>query len=235
MNLLFMANNGLPKNGLVALYDMGKQIALGNTGQTLVDFSGRGNNAQLGSTAGADTNDPAYSGQGLVFGTDDYCKSSSPVFDDMSAFTVIAVIDTTNGTDERHFWDKQITIGINSIDNRLYIYSQCTSSFFMSKGTTAANVGKHIVSVGFKSKSDFLGFGWVDSIKQTFSIIAGTPTGQKVSDVANDLIIGNAPALNNQIGNIYIYAVYNRALTDAEYMQAYSYLKRLMQSRGITI
>ena len=52
MNLLFMANNGLPRNGLVALYDMGKQIALGNTGQTLVDFSGRGNNAQLGSTAG---------------------------------------------------------------------------------------------------------------------------------------------------------------------------------------
>ena len=93
MNLLFMANNGLPRNGLVALYDMGKQIALGNTGQTLVDFSGRGNNAQLGSTAGADTNDPKYNGVALVGdGVDDYA-----VVPLASAAYRISVVDSGSG------------------------------------------------------------------------------------------------------------------------------------------
>jgi len=41
------------------------------TGQTLTDYSAHGNNGTLGTTAGADTNDPAWGPAGLTFGGDD--------------------------------------------------------------------------------------------------------------------------------------------------------------------
>lgn len=65
--------------------------------QSLTDYTGHANNAQLGSTAGADTNDPAYSGQGLTFGTDDYGKVTSSAFDDMAQFTCITVCKALSG------------------------------------------------------------------------------------------------------------------------------------------
>lgn len=74
-DLLLMASSPLRSllstSGTVALYDPGRQIATGTTGQVLTDYSGRGNHARLGSTSGDDSNDPAWSDNALVFGGDD--------------------------------------------------------------------------------------------------------------------------------------------------------------------
>lgn len=59
--------------GLVALYLPYLQVAQSLTGQTLLDYSGNANHATLGSTTGADTNDPTWGTSALAFGGDDYC------------------------------------------------------------------------------------------------------------------------------------------------------------------
>ena len=53
--------------GLQALYLMAE-----GSGQTVADLSGSGRNGTLGSSAGADTNDPLWVASGLSFSTDDY-------------------------------------------------------------------------------------------------------------------------------------------------------------------
>lgn len=61
--------------------------------QSLTDYTGRGNNAQLGSTAGADTNDPKFDGVALVGdGVDDYA-----VVPLASAAYRISVVDSGSG------------------------------------------------------------------------------------------------------------------------------------------
>lgn len=61
--------------------------------QSLTDYTGRGNNAQLGSAAGADTNDPKYNGVALVGdGVDDYA-----VVPLASAAYRISIVDSGSG------------------------------------------------------------------------------------------------------------------------------------------
>jgi hypothetical protein len=62
------------QSGLLALYQMGE-----GSGQSLPDSSGAGRDGTLGSTAGADTNDPLWTAAGLSYSTDDYadCGASS--------------------------------------------------------------------------------------------------------------------------------------------------------------
>jgi hypothetical protein len=57
--------------GAIAYWDCTQVV-----GQVLPDLSGNGNHGQLGSTAGADTNDPTAGATGLVLTSDDYIKSA---------------------------------------------------------------------------------------------------------------------------------------------------------------
>ena len=213
--------------------------------QSLTDYTGRGNNAQLGSTAGADTNDPAYSGQGLTFGIDDYCKSSASVFDDMQAFTCITVCkaNSAGGNSAGRLFEKFDNAGVKGI--RCYISSN-TLKLARYDGSTNYKVwaNQQTMSYGsnaifalsaIQSGDDNAVKSWVTVTKQTPTVtVAGTPT--VVTDASYDLYIGNRSNADcNFDGTIYCQLWYNRILSDTEYMQAHSYLKRLMNSRGITI
>lgn len=102
-DLLLMAKSPLASilstSGLVACYLPYLQIAQGATGQSLIDYSPAGNHAQLGSTTGADTNDPTWGSNALVFDGDDYCVLPSTLFDsfpDGTEATLIAVFKTSD-------------------------------------------------------------------------------------------------------------------------------------------
>lgn len=80
-------------------YIWGAQLEVGSTPseyfpttdkQTLIDCSGNGNHGTLGSTAGVDTNDPAWNAQGLVFGGDDKINISQVIqkLQGLSCFTL---------------------------------------------------------------------------------------------------------------------------------------------------
>ena len=79
-----------PQINLGALYPYSPPAGLP---QSLTDYTGHANNAQLGSTAGADTNDPKYNGVALVGdGVDDYA-----VVPLASAAYRISVVDSGSG------------------------------------------------------------------------------------------------------------------------------------------
>ena len=84
-DLLLMASSPLRYlqsiPGTVALYDPGRQIATGTTGQVLTDFSGRGNHGQLGSTAGVDANDGTWTTAGFLCEVSQFALS--PTLTDM--------------------------------------------------------------------------------------------------------------------------------------------------------
>lgn len=241
MNLLFMQNGlppyGIPNNGLIALYDPGRQILTGTTGQTLVDYTGKGNNAQLGSAVGADTNDPAWNG-GVVFGTDDYCKSSSPVFDDMQAFTCITVLNIQTGA--TRIFDKTfnfLTL-LPAASYELSFQQHFASGCYNWMGTIALTVGSnYIVSASYNRGNPTIAPAfYFNGIKDTVIAAVSTGAGNVPLDASNDLYIGNRQAADRGIVSpLYLQLWYNRVLSDAEYMQAYNGLRRLMNSRGVVI
>ena len=83
----------IKKNPLAGaiIYD---PVRSGLSGQTLlnVGIGGSLHNAQLGSAATADTNDPTWGAAGMVFGNDDFLKVTSAWFDNMPQFTCITAL-----------------------------------------------------------------------------------------------------------------------------------------------
>ena len=243
MNLLFMQNGlapyGVPRNGLIALYDPGRQMLTGATGQTLIDFSGKGNSAQLGSTAGADTNDPSYSGAGLVFGTDDYAKSSSNVFDDMQAFTCITACKplSAGGGSAGRIWDKASSnyAFFSSSNIAFILYRQTAVTQYTSVKTLS--YGNNIIlgitfNLGYPDNASKI---YVNS-KVGSATKSGAGSGSYLNIASSGMYIGNRTGADRNFGGtIYLQLWYNRILSDAEYMQAYNSLKRLMFSRGVVI
>jgi hypothetical protein len=73
--------------GAVAYWDCTQVV-----GQVLPDLSGNGNHATLGSTAGADTNDPTATGQGLVFGGDDFANCDAVAADGSVVGLTVSVV-----------------------------------------------------------------------------------------------------------------------------------------------
>lgn len=203
--------------------------------QSLTDFSGRGNSAQLGSAAGADTNDPAYSGQGLVFGTDDYCISSSPAFDDMSAFTCITVCKQNTGVATNcRIFDKNRTGLYLRQDTRTLVGYRYRTSIDLAVSAETIDTSKSIICA-FSIDNNFNYRMRVNDQKLTLTN-SPTSTGIMQPDAASDLFIGNKATADASFdGTIYLQAWYNRILSDTEYMQAYNYLRRLMSSRGVSI
>jgi|GEM_PF-2063033 len=67
------------------------------SGQTVADRSGLGRDGVLGSTAGADTNDPVWTAAGLQFSTDDWVDYGTPAELRSDAWTVCVAAKITPG------------------------------------------------------------------------------------------------------------------------------------------
>jgi hypothetical protein len=89
MSILLLRQGGIPivQPGLVVFYRFDEA-----SGQTLTDRSGNGYHGTLGSTAGADTNDPSWVAGGLGFTTDDYVTTVSDAATRPNAWTVCTAV-----------------------------------------------------------------------------------------------------------------------------------------------
>lgn len=99
MNLMFMSNNKIP-SGATAIYLLSE-----GAGQVATDRSGHGNHGRLGSTSGADTNDPVWTGGGVVFAGDDYIYLP-PFIDvtkDFSIYVCAVVAPSAPAANETYF------------------------------------------------------------------------------------------------------------------------------------
>lgn len=90
MSILLLRKKGEPKivqAGLQVYYPFDE-----GSGQILTDRSGVSNDGTLGSTSGADTNDPTWVAEGLSFTTDDYVTSANDLSARPDAWTVCAAV-----------------------------------------------------------------------------------------------------------------------------------------------
>jgi len=89
----------IAKTGLLADYFPGRQYALGQTGQQLIDFSGKGNHGVHGSGTGVDAGDPLQENNCLFYDSDDYTTLPLNVFSSLEGTfeVVFKTIDNYGG------------------------------------------------------------------------------------------------------------------------------------------
>lgn len=207
--------------------------------QSILDRSGKGNNAQNGSAATADTNDPIFSGTGVVFGTDDFLKCAQAVFDDLQRFTVITVFraNSLGGSNSGKLFDKTQRNVSYSAGNKLFFTQVRSGSDIWRCDDVIPLLTNVIAGVSYNATTPEAAPAFFINQNKSANITRpGTGTGGLLSDAAVDLHIGNSSAANRFFdGTIYLQIWYKRILSDQEYLRAYSYLLGLMAQRGVTI
>lgn len=196
-------------------------------------------NAQLGSAAGADTNDPTWGATGLVFGADDFLKITSSWFDNMPSFTCITAYNSNSygGGSGGRLWSKA--------NKELLIRSANTIGYYNARSDgneywTATKMGlvgaNNIIAISHSPATpDIAPLIYLGTSDLT--VTRATPkSGTVNSDAAYDMYIGNTSGAGNSIdGTIYLQVWFPRILTDAQYLAAYRYIKSLLAARGVTV
>lgn len=237
MNAALLAaarREGLPRGGLVALYD----FVQGADPQVLYDRSGNGKHATLGSTAAADANDPQWGAQGLVYdGVDD--RVLGPVLPEVSAsgLTYLVVINSTRASIPQSILDNKFS-GTNNMGMSLETTSDGQALMRVANGTVQFQItGRRVVD-----GTPRLLVGVADRARSAAQLYLGAELqGQYPLNPAWDftslrpLYLGSYGAGGYLLGTIYYAAIYTRALTDAEIARAYRSIRRTLQQRGVQI
>lgn len=222
--------------GTVALYDPGRQIATGTTGQVLTDFSGRGNHGQLGSTAGEDSNDPAWGDNALVFdGTDDYVECPVTKTAHFTWLVACKLAETRSAhivtSDTGFSTGRGYVLGSYVESGTPYLISTAYQSTPQRPEVYTAFPISTPVVVGMRfgtAIDRMLGGAMVQTIPVVTSNTRWT-AGLRIGASFID------PILFLFKGNFYFCQMFNRMLTDAEYMRAYWAVKSLLASRGVAL
>ncbi len=239
MHPVLMTPSGIPRSGLVCwhdLYDPTESLA------SVPDLSGNGYDLQLGSTAGADTNDPAWGadGKGLVFVTDDYC-TFTPAYTWGDPLSIVMVVKGAAQTDHRLF-----SLGLSTSDTpimslstsaaaptnklRVYARSQQSNALYQDSAAVAFDdVWRVVGCVVAASAFSFFVSGAIESYAH--GGFSGTATFDR-GGIGALLRTGAGSYFNGSMGNV---VQYNRALSDAEIQRIYRSLKATWAARGVTI
>jgi hypothetical protein len=236
VHIALLKSRGIIKRGLVAEYRFDEK-----GGQTLIDHSGLGNHGTLGSTTGADTNDPTYTGQGASFTTDDYIAGTN--IQNLSSYTIIAVTSPSSVSG----WG--CICGKNTGSSA----GAGKSGFFLRRGggdlnlqqydsngdlcsatkTNALSVSSWCMAIGVCD-----GINVYCGIAKSPLVKSSTSMGTVAPNNTLNIRVG-AYAYTESIfweGSVAYLAMWNRALTQAEISQNYAYLKSyLLRERGISI
>lgn len=228
----------VPGASAIYLFDEG-------SGQVLTDYSGNNRNGTLGSTPGADTNDPAWQTYGLSFATDDYAtlpglnaalagKTACTVFC-VARSTAIPttyggiVAQTTSTLSDRTFVMLDAHHDGVTEDNVSFAISGGAASVVaICPGRLGATwgcvIGRYVGGASVECRK---GAGtWAANTTSVPAAINPTPGATAC--------IGryNTYYLTGGIGAIVVYPF---ALTDAQVSQTYGALKALMATRGVTL
>ena len=230
--LLFGGGPSIVRNGLVAEYRFD-----GGSGQVLTDYSGNGYDLQLGSTSGADTNDPSWETEGQSFATDDYDKRVSvPAALKPDAWTIMTLFSKTGTTNTPIAWDD------NNNNPGFYLtwaaaqtprFQMGASNWRIATPASALNTGTWWVVTG---TCPGVGQNDIDNVtayqnKTALSLGAVTKTAGQAAKL--EFRIG---ASNSYLtGTIGFTLLYNRVLTEAEIFQNYAYIKAVVAGRGISL
>ena len=227
---------GIPRAGLVAYHDLYDPTA---SLASVPDLSGNGYALRLGSTAGADTNDPAWAagGKGLVFTTDDYCLTADlPAMDLASPFTWVLIAKGITG-DGNYIGGLCLPTGYSNYV-LLQHFGPNTWRLRWDDGTggvynqlTVADDALHCVSV-VRAPSSLKWQVWDTGAVGTVGTLrspAGTPR------LGLACMPGSSALYPWAKGEALTSLVWNRALSDAELQRIYRTLKATWAARSVTI
>lgn len=208
---MLMQPQGIIKPGLVAWYDFQQ----GADAQVLYDKSGNSYHGQLGSTTGADTNDPTWlAGGGLSFGGDDYVKVAQiPVNPITNGTIIVACYKNANATAE-------------------YLFD-CRNASELSKAFLYYGTDYKINA--YNSGSIFInGTRSAQGSADKWECIA--LTGTSLPTTTDLITLGSRytiqTSLNGKIGH---FLVYNRVLSDLEIKRNTKYITKELAKRGVVI
>ena len=228
--LLLLNPFGIVRNGLVAEYRFNE-----GAGQVLYDYKNN-NNGQLGSAAGADTNDPTWTALGLTYATDDYCDMPVPfnVNGDWTIY-VVAKRDGIPAGAEAVWGVSNNTTDIPWI----FIYKTTINSNFVVaiRNDAATLVTQSVVATnGFKLLA--LKHRGNNFILKNITDGVSAVLGQSGVWTINKCALGaqlRTTTVNYLNGETAYYLPYNRATSDAEDTQNYRALKTILAGRGVSI
>lgn len=224
-----LLSGGLVKRGLLAHYN----FIQGADTQVLYDKSGNGYHGQIGSTTGADANDPTWTGTGLSFdGGDSVNCGSIPEIAITGKITVCAVfkIDSSGlGTIASKFSTNVEYLLQISSEDIIQFYVGAGSSGNSARTPTAVSVAKWYMATGLHDGINT--HLYINDIKVGTAEAPVSP----VADVSPLMLGKRYSDTNYLIGGLGCFSFYKIALTDREIKQNYRYLKKLMAQRGIAI
>jgi hypothetical protein len=209
-------------------------------GQVLTDYSGNGRHGQLGTTAGADVNDPAWTAQGLSFdGVNDQVVVSD--FAGPSAFHLDLVVRPASTT--QAYSCLYIAHGIGDLDAILQIFREVANNRLWYFVRTSSGSQYFTGSINVFDNAHHL-------------IQISRSTGQFVAHVDGDVDVplqstaGAVPSSNGPIwfgargefgGSLFMQgeeawaAWYSAGFDDSQRAQNEEFARYLMAGRGVTL
>jgi hypothetical protein len=244
---------GLPTpstNGLVAQLEAANPASYPGSGTVWYDISGNGNNFTLFNGASYDSTTKS-----MVFdGSDDYARSTNFInLSSASATTVQWIGKQDTAASSQFLWEH--TPDWNSVPGGFGIIMN-SDGYGLQQGSWHAN-WYNVASRNFlnSTQSSYQFFlqthrlipnnalglqDWVNTDLQTFVVGPGFPTGTSTvgnnNGFANDYTYLASRAGSSALldGNIGVFLMYNRALTQPEIVQNYEYYRSLYGLSGVT-
>ena len=220
-------------SGLQALY----HFADGG-GQSLTDSSGQGRHGVLGSTAGADTNDPTWVSAGLSFTTDDYVACGTDAALRPDALTVCAAVKLTASAvvpiigwgATAQYPAVYAAAPFNANRPVIWLGNSCYRYFEKSSPTDLQDGGWHFVvfSVPGSTSADIVGGEMaVDGIAQAINSTQATTEGVAKTQCR----IGSAGSATFAEGSMAFLSIHDRVLSIAEKEQMRTYATAVLAGR----
>lgn len=203
--------------GASAIYLFGE-----GSGQVLADRSGNGYHGTLGSTAGADTNDPAFGPTGLAFLADDLVQIPRQTFS--GAFSAVWVASRTDTTNYEYI------LGDSSDGTCKLGYGSASARLFVRVGnvdiaiTTTHPSGYHFVAV-VRDATDRVSIG-VNGARASNFTGAGVVNFDRIGvDASGKYFTGGLAAL----------ATYPFDLSVGQVAQEFAALRTMLLPRGVLL
>lgn len=228
---------GIPRSGLVCwhdLYDPTASLA------SVPDLSGNGYSLQRGSTAGEDSNDPAWgtNGKGLVFTTDDYCLTGNLSGVSMAGpFTLIMVANFTAASGR--YWSLENGAATDQgfrfcpSDGRFQTQMQNVSYTYGHAALPIPDAVVAMAVVKSGSGADRPKVLRMDTGATAAGPIGNMPTGVPRIGIGCQASSTVDRLVDNMTAHSHIF--YNRALSNAEIQRIYRSLKATWAARGVEI
>lgn len=210
--------------------------------QLLFDRSPFANHGQLGSTSGADTNDPYYTNQGGVCGADDFfLVPAAAQINNLDRITCMFAgrLDGWGGGNLGRIGDKASRIFY--VSNARLNYTQsftgagAVNGWWQSVGGSLSLNPLTAAVTYDRSNVATSPIFYIGGRVSATSVVT-TPVGTAASDAASDLYLGNNSSANRNLdGLLGYYLEYNRILSPAEIARNHQYLRGIMARRGLVI